>query len=108
MSAPLAPFLGRAAPVMLVAAPAVAGVLLVHGLPSWFYLGLTPQHACYFAVELLGAHASSVLSLLHYSPAWWLAAKLAVIWSMSCLREQAGVYRVVFKRKGGWVHIRGR
>jgi hypothetical protein len=27
---------------------------------------------------------------------------------MSCLREQQGIYKLAFKRKGGWMHIRGR
>lgn len=93
---------------MLVAAPASAGVLLTRGAPAWLYLGLASQHACYFAVELRGAVASSVLALLCYSPAWWLATKLSAVWSMSCLTEQQGIYKVVFKRKGGWMHIRGR
>ena len=93
---------------MLIAAPAAAGVLLVRGAPAWLYLGLAPRHACYFAVELRATLASSVLALLRYSPAWWLAAKLSVVWSMSCVREQPGIYKMVFKRKGGWMHIRGR
>jgi hypothetical protein len=86
---------------MLIAAPASAGVLLVKGAPFWLYVGLAPRQACYFAAELRDTAASSVLALLCYRPAWWLAAKLASIWSMSCLREQAGIYKVVYKRKGG-------
>ena len=62
---------------MLLAAPAAASVLLVRGAPAWLYLGLAPQHACYFAADLRGAAASSVLGLAWYSPAWWLASKLS-------------------------------
>lgn len=86
---------------MLVATSPAAGVLLVQGAPAWLYLGVAPRHACYFALELRATLASPVLALFHYSPVWWLAAKLAMIWAMSCVREQSGIYKVVFKRKGG-------
>lgn len=86
---------------MLLAAPASAGVLLMRGVPAWLYLGVATRHACYFAVALRGAAASACLGLLQYSPVWWLAAKLAGAWAMSCSREQQCVYKVVFKRKGG-------
>lgn len=75
----MAPLRSGPTPLMLVAAPAAAGVLLVRGSPSWLYLELAPRQLCYFAAELRGAAASPALSLLRYQPVWWLATKLKTI-----------------------------
>lgn len=86
---------------MLLATPAASRVLLVRGQPAWLYVSSADCQACYYAVSLRRAVACAALQLFQYTPAWWLSAKLSTLWFMSCLREQQGIYKLAFKRKGG-------
>jgi hypothetical protein len=101
VDAALAPSCRWAAGLMLLAASAASSVLVVQGQPAWLHVSLAPRHSCYFAAELRRVAACASLQLVQCTPAWWLAAKLSTIWFMSCLREQQGIYKMAFKRKGG-------
>jgi hypothetical protein len=86
---------------MLVATPRGARVLVVQNRLPWLYISLAARHACYFGAQLRTVASCPAVSVLMCRPAWWLAAKLDSVWFMSCLSEQQGIYRVIFKRKGG-------